>query len=68
MGAACCCAAYETDGLDTPVTIRCPKGLVGATSTDILEEDQKPIRVKADGSIDIQVGKYAIETVRLLYK
>jgi alpha-mannosidase len=59
---------YETDGRDTRVTIRGPKGLVGATSTDILEEDQKPIRVNADGSIDIQVGKYAIETVRLLYK
>jgi len=59
---------YETDGQDTRVTIKCPKGLVSAMSTDILEEDQKPIRVKADGSIDIQVGKYAIETVRLLYK
>jgi hypothetical protein len=50
------------------VTLRGPKGLVGATSTDILEEDQKPIPVNADGSIDIQVGKYAIETVRLLYR
>jgi alpha-mannosidase len=59
---------YETDGLDTRVTIGFPKRLVSATLTDILEEDQKPIRVKADGSIDIQVGKYAIETVRLLYK
>ena len=59
---------YETDGRDTQVNIRCPKGVVGATSTNILEEDQKPIHVKADGSIDIQFGKYAIETVRLLYK
>jgi alpha-mannosidase len=59
---------YETDGRDTRVTLRGPKGLVGAMSTDILEEDQKPIRVNADGSIDIPVGKYAIETVRLLYK
>jgi alpha-mannosidase len=59
---------YETDGLDTRVTIRIPKGLVSATLTNILEEDQKPIRVKAAGSIDMQVGKYAIETVRLLYK
>jgi hypothetical protein len=41
---------------------------VGATSTDILEEDQRPIGVNVDGSIDVQVGKYAIETVRLLYK
>jgi alpha-mannosidase len=59
---------YETDGRDTRVTIRGPKGLVGATSTDILEEDQRPIGVNVDGSIDVQVGKYAIETVRLLYK
>ncbi len=59
---------YETDGRDTRVTIRPPKGLVSATLTNILEEDQKPIRVNAGGSIDIQVGKYAIETVRLLYK
>jgi hypothetical protein len=34
----------------------------------MLEEDQKPIAVKADGSIDLQLGKYAIETVRLLYE
>ena len=60
--------AYETDGLDTQVTIRGPKGLVSAMSTDILEQDQKPIGVKGDGSIDLHVGKYAIETVRLLYK
>ncbi len=59
---------YETDGRDTRATIKCPKGLVSAMSTDILEEDQKPIRVQANGSIDIQVGKYAIDTVRLLYK
>ena len=59
---------YETDGLDTPVTIRFPKGLLSATSTDILEEDQETIPVKAGGSIDLQVGKYAIETVRLLYR
>ena len=59
---------YETDGRDTRVTIRGPKGLVGAASTDILEEDQKPIPLNADGSISMQVGKYAIETVRLLYK
>ena len=59
---------YETDGRDTRVTITFPKPLVSATLTDILEQDQKPIRVKPGRSVDIQVGKYAIETVRLLYK
>ena len=58
---------YETDGQDTQITIQCPKGVVKAMLTNIIEEDQKVIPVKADGRIEVQVGKYAIETVRLLY-
>ncbi|NIA31467.1 MAG: hypothetical protein GWP06_16360, partial [Actinobacteria bacterium] len=59
---------YETDGRDTNVSIKCPAGTRRATLTNIIEEDQAPIAVEKGGVINMHVGKYAIETVRLEFE
>jgi alpha-mannosidase len=59
---------FETDGLETRVTIQCPGRVVKAMMTNIIEEDQKVIPVGVNGEIEVHLGKYAIETIRLLYK
>ena len=56
---------YETDGRDTDVSIQCPAGTRRAMRTNIIEENQMPIPVEKDGVINVHVGKYAIETIRL---
>jgi len=56
---------YETDGRDTDVSIQCPAGTRRATLTNIIEENQTPIAVEKGGVINVRVGKYAIETIRL---
>jgi len=58
---------YETDGQDAQATIQCPKGVVKAVLTNIIEEDQKTIPIQPNGKLVLAVGKYSIETVRLQY-
>ncbi|MFV2066792.1 MAG: glycosyl hydrolase-related protein, partial [Pirellulales bacterium] len=56
---------YETDGVDTDVSIQCPATVRRATATSIIEEDLSPIPVGKEGAVRLHVGKYAIETLRL---
>ncbi len=56
---------YETDGRDTDVFIKCPAGISRAMMTNIIEENQKTIPVEKDRVINVHIGKYAIETIRL---
>ena len=56
---------YETDGVETDVSIRCPAAVRSAMATSIIEEDLSPLPVGKDGAVRLHVGKYAIETLRL---
>ncbi|NOY58025.1 MAG: hypothetical protein GXO75_03695, partial [Calditrichaeota bacterium] len=59
---------YETDGRDTDVSIQFPNKLTLATLTNIIEENRTPIAVEEGGVINVHVGKYAIETIRLEFE
>jgi alpha-mannosidase len=58
---------YETDGLDTKVTIKFHSALRKAMMTNIIEEYQNDLPID-DNNITMTIGKYSIETIRLVFK
>jgi len=55
---------YETDGLDTDVTITLFKPLNSVEQTNIIEQDGKEIKLE-DGKLKFHIGHNAIETFKL---
>ncbi len=61
---------YETDGKNAPVTIMSPDGIQKAASVSIIEEklNNNTLRIENNKIKDVPIGKFAIETLRLIYK
>lgn len=55
---------YETDGLDTDVTITLSEPLKSAEQTNIIEQDGKDMKLE-NGKLKFHIGHNAIETFKL---
>jgi alpha-mannosidase len=56
---------YEIEGTDAKFLLKTPIKISAATKTNIIEENGKPLPANVD-LLKIRVGKYAIETFKLL--
>ncbi|VAX27488.1 hypothetical protein MNBD_IGNAVI01-2913, partial [hydrothermal vent metagenome] len=56
---------YETDGLDTDVTISLSAQLKSAEQTNIIEQDGKEMKLE-NGKLKFHIGHNAIETFKLM--
>jgi alpha-mannosidase len=58
---------YDVEGVSGSVRIQSPGPIAGAERTDLLERNGKGLTVQGD-EVEIQVGAYAIETVKIRSK
>jgi alpha-mannosidase len=57
---------YEAEGNDTTARVRAAKPIRKAFKTDLIEYDEEPIAVLANGTVEFDVGAWEIVTIRLV--